>query len=84
MIEYLTSVLVDSRANQPADATAAVATEQIEVFRVTARGVGGTENAVVMLQSTYGRPAQGRAEVEGAASAARAGRLSWRELVGVN
>ena len=28
--------------------------DRIEVFRVTARGVGGTANSQVLLQSTYG------------------------------
>ena len=28
--------------------------DRIEIFRVTARGIGGTSNARVMLQSTYG------------------------------
>lgn len=36
------------------DNTSAAA-DSIEMFRVTARGVGGTDQAVVMLQSVYGR-----------------------------
>ena len=29
--------------------------DRIEVFRITARGVGGSQNARVMLQSTFGK-----------------------------
>ena len=36
------------------DNTGAVA-DSIEMFRITARGVGGTDQAVVMLQSVFGR-----------------------------
>jgi Tfp pilus assembly protein PilX len=27
----------------------------VEMFRITSRGVGGTTNAAVLLQTTYGR-----------------------------
>ncbi|MDE0224206.1 MAG: PilX N-terminal domain-containing pilus assembly protein [Gammaproteobacteria bacterium] len=47
------------------------------VFRVTARAVGGTPHAVVVLQGTFTlSPGDGRR----AAGSGRATRLSWREL----
>lgn len=42
----------------------------VDVFRVTALGTGGTGNAEVMLQATFGR-VRGSSRLE---------RLSWREL----
>jgi type IV pilus assembly protein PilX len=29
--------------------------DRVEIFRITARGVGGTPNSIVMLQSTFGK-----------------------------
>ena len=44
------------------------------VFRITALGYGGTSNARIMLQSTWGSLPQG------SESTPRFGRLSWRQL----
>ena len=46
----------------------AVRADGVPVFRVTARGVGGSRDAVILLQSTYALHAGGGA------------RLSWREV----
>ena len=54
--------------------------DQIQVYRITARGVGASEKAVVMLQSTLGVPAGEAAEVGGP----HTGRLSWRQLENVH
>ena len=43
---------VDGVAEQP---YAAAASDRVEMFRITARGVGGNTNARVLLQSNYGR-----------------------------
>ena len=45
-----------------------VRADGVPIFRVTARGVGGSSNAVVLLQSTYAVEASGGT------------RLSWREV----
>ncbi len=71
MIEYLTTLSV-SEAGEADELLG----EQLEVFRITARGEGATEHAVARLQSTYGRATASEAQGAGA----RAGRLSWREL----
>jgi type IV pilus assembly protein PilX len=55
IIEHIASVLREENAFQISDPYAASAADRIEIFRVTARGVGGTENAQVLLQTTYGR-----------------------------
>lgn len=55
MIEHIASVLREENAFQITDPYAASAADRIEIFRVTARGVGGSPNARVMLQTTYGR-----------------------------
>lgn len=55
MIEHLATVLRDENAYQITGPYAGGAADRIEVFRVTARGVGGTANAQVLLQTTYGR-----------------------------
>ena len=55
IIEHVASVLREENAYQLDDPYAASAADRIEMFRVTARGVGGSPNAVVLLQSTYGR-----------------------------
>ncbi len=46
---------------------------EVQVFRVTARAVGGTPHARVVLQSTFALPGPG-------AGSGRALRMSWREL----
>ena len=72
MIEYLTSTAqIAAVDDQPPGAP-------VEIFRVTARGVGASENTVTLLQSTYGRVMAGPHAVQ--PTAARTGRLSWREL----
>lgn len=53
VIEWLATV---QRAENPALLGSSYSTlfDRIEVFRITARGVGGSANARVLLQSTYG------------------------------
>ncbi len=53
IIEHVASV---QRAENPylLGTAAAGLEDQIQVFRITARGVGGTTNARVLLQSTFG------------------------------
>lgn len=55
MVEHVASILREENAYQLDDPYAASGTDRVEIFRVTARGIGGSPNAVVMLQSTYGR-----------------------------
>ncbi len=55
MVEHVASVQRDANRYQLDDPYAAGSADRIEMFRVTARGVGGTANASVMLQSTFGR-----------------------------
>ncbi len=55
LIEHVASVLREENAYQINDPYAATASDRIEMFRVTARGVGGSANARVLLQTTYGR-----------------------------
>jgi type IV pilus assembly protein PilX len=55
MIEHVASVIREENAYQIDDPYGASGADRIEIFRVTARGVGGSPNAIVMLQSTYGR-----------------------------
>jgi len=56
MIEYVGPVLREENANQIEDPYAgAAAVDRVEIFRITARGTGGTVNAQVFLQTTYGR-----------------------------
>ena len=56
IIEYVGPVLRDENAYQQEDPYSAAATiDRVEMFRITARGVGGTPNAQVLLQSTFGR-----------------------------
>ena len=49
------------------------ATEDVKVFRVTARGTGGTNNRATLLQSHYAR-------IFGSGSLGPEGRLSWQQL----
>lgn len=55
IIEHVASLLREENAYQLSDPYSGLSADRIEVFRVTARGVGGTTGARVMLQSTYGR-----------------------------
>ena len=55
IIEHVASVVREENAYQIDDPYAGAAADRIEIFRITARGVGGSPNAVVLLQSTYGR-----------------------------
>ena len=55
MIEHVASLVREENAYQINDPYAANAADRVEIFRVTARGVGGSPNAQVLLQTTYGR-----------------------------
>lgn len=55
LIEHVASVVREENAYQINDPYAATAADRIEIFRITARGVGGSTNARVVLQTTYGR-----------------------------
>ena len=55
IIEYVASVVRAENAYQLDDPYGQSASDRIEVFRVTARGIGGSPQSRVMLQSTYGR-----------------------------
>jgi len=54
IIEWVASV---QRSENPSlmNSSYAALFDRIEVFRITARGVGGSQNARVMLQSTFGK-----------------------------
>jgi len=54
-IEHIASIEREENAYQIDDPYSLTATDRIEIFRITAQGVGGTANARVMLQTTYGR-----------------------------
>ena len=56
IIEYIGPVVRDENAFQQDDPYAASSTiDRVEMFRITALGTGGTVNAQVLLQSTFGR-----------------------------
>ena len=55
MIEHVASVIREENAYQISDPYGSSAADRIEMFRITARGVGGSRNARVLLQTTYGR-----------------------------
>ena len=55
IIEHVASVVREENAYQIEDPYAANAADRIEIFRITARGVGGSANARVVLQTTFGR-----------------------------
>jgi type IV pilus assembly protein PilX len=55
IIEHVASVIREENAYQRDDPYAASAADRVEVFRITALGMGATPNARVLLQSTYGR-----------------------------
>ena len=54
-IEHIASIEREENAYQIDDPYSVTATDRIEIFRITALGTGGTANARVMLQTTYGR-----------------------------
>ena len=53
IVEWVATVQRDENANMLGSSYNAVF-DRIEIFRITARGVGGTANARVMLQGTFG------------------------------
>ncbi|TDJ36774.1 MAG: pilus assembly protein PilX [Gammaproteobacteria bacterium] len=55
IIEHAASVIREENAYLIEDPYGSSATDRMEIFRVTARGVGGTASTRVLLQSTYGR-----------------------------
>ena len=55
IIEYVASVLLEDNAYELQDPYGGGTTTSVEIFRITARGVGGSPNARVLLQSNYGR-----------------------------
>jgi type IV pilus assembly protein PilX len=55
IVEHVASVLREENAYQLDDPYASGSADRIEMFRITARGVGGTAAAAVTLQSTFGR-----------------------------
>lgn len=55
LVEHVATLVREENAYQIDDPYTGSASDRIEIFRVTARGVGGTQNARVLLQSTYGR-----------------------------
>jgi type IV pilus assembly protein PilX len=55
MIEHMATLIRDENAYQVGDPYLGGTADRVEIFRVTALGTGGSPNAQVMLQSTYGR-----------------------------
>ena len=55
LMEHIATVVREENAYQIDDPYSGSAADRIEMFRITARGVGGTQNTRVLLQSTYGR-----------------------------
>ena len=55
IIEHVATVERTENAYQIDDPYAFVATDRVQVFLITALGIGATEHARVMLQTTYGR-----------------------------
>ena len=55
IIEHAASVIREENAYQQDDPYAVGTSDRVEVFRITALGTGGSANAQVLLQSTYGR-----------------------------
>lgn len=54
-IEHIATIEREENAYQIDDPYSLVATDRVEMFRITALGTGGTDRARVMLQTTYGR-----------------------------
>ena len=55
IIEHMGAILREENAYQQDGPYQVSGSDRIDMFRITARGIGGTDNAVVMLQTTYGR-----------------------------
>ena len=55
IIEHLGAVVRQENAHLITNVGDSTAGDRVEVFRITARGIGGTVNAQVLLQTTYGR-----------------------------
>ena len=55
IIEHMGAIVRENNAYQQDGPYANASADRIEMFRITARGIGGTDNSVVMLQTTYGR-----------------------------
>lgn len=55
LIEHVATVVREENAYQINDPYAANSADRIEMFRITAHGVGGSTNTRVLLQTTYGR-----------------------------
>ena len=55
IIEHAATVIREANAYQLDDPYASGGNDQVEIFRATARGVGGNPNTDVLLQTTYGR-----------------------------
>ncbi len=55
MIEHVASVVREENAYQLTSDYSTADADRIEMFRITARGTGGSEHATVTLQTTYGR-----------------------------
>ncbi len=55
IIEHAASVVREENAYQLGDPYGQSASDRIEIFRITALGTGGSAQARVLLQSTYGR-----------------------------
>lgn len=55
IIEHVASVVREENAYQIEDPYGTNAADRIEIFRVTARGLGGSDSAQVLLQTTFGR-----------------------------
>lgn len=54
ILEHVATVVSEENAHQLDDPYGGGAQKRIEVYRITAMGVGGTENARVVLQSIFG------------------------------
>ena len=55
VIEHVASLVREDNAYLMGDPYGGSSVDRIEILRVTAGGVGGSTNAQVLLQSTYGR-----------------------------
>lgn len=55
IIEHLGAVVRSENAYQIDDPYSASAADRIDIFRITARGTGGSINSQVTLQSSFGR-----------------------------
>ncbi|MDA1073999.1 MAG: PilX N-terminal domain-containing pilus assembly protein [Proteobacteria bacterium] len=54
IVEWVATVERETNANL-IDSSYNAVSDRVEIFRITARGVGGTTNASVLLQSTFGK-----------------------------